>query len=89
MIDTELIKVARWVNGYYHRELTEDEIIAIKRELADITYPEFKEHIEFSLLKKVDYFTVQALHKIIEDFREMRNWLKESNLNSFNDLYEN
>lgn len=89
MNDKDIVKATRWVNGYYHRELTEDEIIAIKKELADITYDEFKENIGFAFLKRADYFTVALLHKFAEEYREMRNWLQGAGLKSFNDLYEN
>lgn len=89
MDDKDFIEIIKFIQGAYSRKLSDDEIKLLRTELKDISIEEFKEDIEFTLMKKVDYFTIQALHKILEEHREIRNWLKGSGLKSLDDLYEN
>lgn len=89
MDDKDFIKIIEFIQGAYNRILSNSEIKIIKDELEDITYKEFIESIKTTLLAKVDYFTVQELHKVVDDYREAREWLQRAGLKSFDELYEN
>lgn len=89
MDDKDFIKIIEFIQGAYNRILSNSEIKIIKDELKDITYKEFIESIKTTLLAKADYFTVQGLHKVADDYREAREWLQRAGLKSFDELYEN
>jgi len=89
MTEKDLVKVVKFINGYYSRELQENEIIALKRELKDFDYETFKNNLEYPLLRKVEYFSVAQLHKIIEDYRELEKMKEHFGIKSFDELYEN
>ena len=52
-------------------------------------YDKFMENIKFPLLKKVEYFTVASLHKIIEDDKELEEFKKHLGITSWEELYDN
>ena len=82
-------KTVNLIEGYYNRKLSDKEIRALAEEVKDITFYEFVNEIKFPLLKKVEYFTVAKLHKIIEEFKELREFKRSLEIKSFDELYEN
>lgn len=89
MNNDDLEKVVEFIEGAYSRKLEVAEIKLLKRELKDYTYESFMENLECPLLKKVDYFKVQALHKIIEEDKELQDLKDRLGIKSFDELYEN
>lgn len=88
-MDKDFIKIIDSIEGYYNRKLNDKEIKALSEELKSITFEEFENEIKFSLLKKIEYFTVSSLYKIIEEFKELREFKKSLGVKSFDELYEN
>lgn len=82
-------KLVDFIEGYYHRKLEKNEILALAEEVKDFTFDEFIENIKFPLLKKVEFFLVAQLHKIIEEYKEMQKFKESLGINSFDELYEN
>lgn len=82
-------KILEFLEGYYHRKIEPNEIKVLAEELKDYDYDKFMENIKGPLLKKVDYFTISNLHKIIEDDRELEVYKKHLGITSWNELYEN
>lgn len=82
-------KTIEFLEGYYHRKLEKTEIIVLSEELRDFTYDSFMEEIKFPLLKKVEYFTVAQLHKIVEESKELVRFRESLGIKSFDELYEN
>lgn len=89
MEDKELEKVIAFIEGNYNRTRTGKEIVALKEELKDYDYEKFINNLKFPLLKKVEYFTVQALHKIVEDDKDLQHLRDSLGIKSFEELYEN
>lgn len=88
MNKTEGQKIVEFIETYYHRKLEGNEITAISKELKDFTFDDF-ENIKVQLLKKVDYFTVSQLHKIIQEYKELNEMKKHFGIINFEELYEN
>lgn len=82
-------KVIEFIEGYFHRKLEQNEVKALAEELKDYDYDKFMENIKFPLLKKVEYFTVSSLHKIIEDDKELEEFKKHLGITSWDELYDN
>ena len=82
-------KIVELIEGYYSRKLDKNELLALKDELKDKTYEVFINDIKLPLLKKVEYFSVANLHKIIEDYRELEEMKRNLGIKSFDELYEN
>lgn len=89
MEDKELARVIDFIEGYYSRKLDSNEIKAIKFELKDFNFEKFHKELSFPLLKKVEYFTVAQLHKIIEEYKDLQAMKSDLGINSFEELYEN
>lgn len=89
MDNNDLIKIIEFIEGYYHRKLEKTEIKALSEELKDFTYDSFMKELKFPLLKKVEYFTVAQLHKIIEEFKELEKLKERLGIKSFDEIYEN
>lgn len=89
MDDNDLYKTIKFIEGYYNRKIENNEIVALKDELKDYTYETFLSELKYPLLKKVDYFKVQALHRIIEDDKELQDLKERLGIKSFDELYEN
>lgn len=89
MEDKELIKTIEFIQGAYNRTLTAPEIKLLKEELKDYDYNKFIENLKFPLIKKVDFFTVASLHKIIEEDQELERFKQSLGIKSFDELYEN
>lgn len=82
-------KIVEFIEGNYSRALAKNELVVMKEELKDYTYESFMENIKYPLLKKADYFKVQALHKIIEEDKELQDLKDRLGIKSFGELYEN
>lgn len=89
MEDKELIQVIEFLQASYNRQLNNSEIKLLKEELKDYDYEKFINNIKFPLLKKVDYFTIQALHKIVEDDKDLQHLRDSLGIKSFEELYDN
>lgn len=84
MENKDLIKAVKVIESNFSRKLNGNEIKALSEELKNYTYKQFEEDIKPKLLNKTDYFTVQALHKIIVEKNNNANFgnLNNANLNS-------
>lgn len=89
MIKEDFNKIVDLIEGSYNRELDRKELVLLKEELKDYTYESFIENIKFPLLKKVEYFTIQKLHKIVEEAKELQEFKEHLGIKSFNELYDN
>lgn len=89
MDNEDLMKIIECIEGMYHRELDKAEIKLLKEELNNYTYESFVENIKFPLFKKVEYFTIQKLHKIVEEAKELQEFKEHLGIKSFNELYDN
>jgi len=86
----EFQKIVDYIEGMYHRQLETKELKILKEEVTFCKdFEEFKNKFAFTLLKRVEYFTIQQLHKLIEERKETELFLKQNGLNSFDELYEN
>lgn len=89
MENSELIKIVEFIQGAYNRTLNPSEIRLLKEELQGYDYEEFIRSLKYPLLKKVDYFTIQGLHKIVEDDKDLRHLRDSLGIKGFEELYEN
>lgn len=89
MENSELIKIVEFIQGAYNRTLNPSEIRLLKEELNGYDYDLFMTSLKYPLLKKVDYFTIQALHKVIEDDKGLQHLRDSLEIKSFEELYEN
>jgi len=89
MEEKDLVKVIEFIQGAYNRTLSTEEIKVLQTELKGYDYQKFMDNLKFPLLKKVDYFTVQALHKIIQDDIDLQHLRDSLGIRRFEELYEN
>ena len=91
MSDEDLLKVVNFIEGYYNRTLKETEIISLSEELKNCcnSYDDFINKFKFPLLKKVEYFTVAHLHRLIQEDNELEAFKRHLGIQSFEELYEN
>ena len=82
-------KVKNFIETYYKTKLTEDEIIALSRELKEYNYERFNNEIKDSLLYDVKYFTIAALHSVIQQNSRINKILKDNGKSSWNEFYAN
>jgi hypothetical protein len=89
MIKEDFNKIVEYIEGAYNRNLDKKELILLKDELKDYTYESFMSELKFTLLKKVEYFTIQKLYKVIEENQELQELKSRLGIKSFDELYEN
>ncbi len=89
MEDKELARVIDFIEGYYSRKLDSNEIKAIKFELKNFDFEKFHKELSFQLLKRVEYFSVAQLHKIIDEYKKIQKFKESLGINSFDELHEN
>lgn len=90
MDKTEFKKVIDFIQGYYNRTLSEAELKALKEELKYYkNYDDFAEKSRFSLLKKVEYFTVAKLHQVIQEDKELKELKDSLGIKCFDEIYDN
>lgn len=82
-------KIIDFIEGYYHRRLEANEIKALAEEVKNFDYSSFMENFKFPLLKKVEYFSVAQLHKIIDEYTELKKLKVTLGINNFDELYDN
>lgn len=82
-------KVKNFIETYYKTELNEDEIIELSKELKEYNYERFNNEIKDSLLHNVSYFTIAALHSIVQRNNRMNKFLKDNGKSSWNEFYAN
>ena len=89
MLKEDFNKIVDLIEGSYNRELNRKELVLLKDELKDYTYESFVENIKFPLFKKVEYFTIQRLHQIVEEAKELQDLKDRLGIKSFDELYDN
>ncbi len=82
-------KIVNFIEGYYHRKLEKNEIIALAEEVKEYSFDDFMKNFSSQLLRKVEYFTVAQLHMIIQDYKELQKMKNSLGIKSFDELYEN
>ena len=88
MKKNEFIKIINFIEGYYGRSLSKNELISLKEELKDCSYSFFIENIKDNLLKS-QYFTVAEVHRLKQNIIDSEEFLRRTGLKSWNDLYVN
>lgn len=89
MAQNELIKIIDFIEGHYARKLDIKEIKSLSEELKDYDYEKFINNLKTQLLLKVEYFTVEKLHNIIEEDKKLEHLRQSVGIKSFDELYEN
>lgn len=89
MEDKELVKTIEFIQGSYAKKLESYEIKLIKEELKGYTFDDFMKELKPPLLRRVEYFSVQRLHQIIEENKELQRLKESLGIKSFDELYEN
>lgn len=89
MTKTDGEKTVNFIETYYKVKLTDNEKLALSRELKDYTYDDFKNDIQKPLLISVEYFTIAGLHRIIENNNRAREFLKRSGKTDWYEFYAN
>lgn len=82
-------KTVNFIETYYKVKLTDNEKLALSRELKEYTYETFTSEIKDALLKSTEYFTIANLHRIIENNNRAREFLKRSGKTSWYEFYAN
>jgi hypothetical protein len=82
-------KIIDYLQGMYSRKLSDDEISVLNEILKNETLETFKKKYAFSLSKKVEYFTPAKMKKLIDEEKEIQDWLDSVGLKSLDELYEN
>ncbi len=82
-------KIVNFIEGYYHRKLEKNEIIALADEVKEYSYDDFMKNFSSQMLRKVEYFTVAQLHSIIQDYKDLQKMKSNLGINSFDELFEN
>lgn len=82
-------KTINFIETYYKIKLSDNEKIALSRELKDYTYESFKTDIQKPLLISVEYFTIAGLHRIVENNNRTKEFLKRSGKNTWEEFYAN
>lgn len=82
-------KVIEYLEGYYRVKLNPEEIKLLSEELTDYDYESFKSRLLFPLLKKVSFFTISELHKVIEEDKQIQEYKQRLGIQNFDEIYEN
>lgn len=82
-------KVIEYLEGYYRVKLNPEEIKLLSEELTDYNYESFKSRLLFPLLKKVSFFTISELHKVIEEDKQIQEYKQRLGIQNFDEIYEN
>ena len=88
MNNKDLIKIIECIELYFNRKLKELEIIEIEKILKDYSYKTFCEEIKNTLLLSKS-FSLNELHRIVENNRIAMRFLHESGKKSWEDFYCN
>ena len=82
-------KVIEYLEGYYRVKLNPEEIKLLSEELTDYNYESFKIRLLYPLLKKVSFFTISELHKVIEEDKQIQEYKQRLGIQNFDEIYEN
>lgn len=82
-------RIIDFIEGMYSRTLADKEILVLKDLLENETLETFKSKYEYTLTKKVDYFTPAKMKQLVKEQLDIEAWLNSVGLKSLNELYEN
>ena len=82
-------RIIEYLQGFYSRKLSEEEILALNDILKDETLPEFKRKYSNVLGRKVEYFTPAKMQQLINERKEIEDWKARTGIKDLNELYEN
>lgn len=82
-------KVRNFIETYYKVNLSDNELIALSRELKDYTYESFKMEIKQVLITGVRYFSIAELSRIVENNKKAKAVLERSGKTDWNEFYIN
>lgn len=85
----EIIKIIKYLEGFYSRKLSESEIAALQEILKGETLAEFKRKYSNVLSRKVEYFTPAKMQQLINERKEIEDWKARTGIKDLNELYEN
>lgn len=82
-------KVKNFIETYYKVNLSDNELMALSRELKDYTYESFESEIKQALIIGVRYFSIAELSRIVENNKKAKKVLLRSGKNDWNEFYIN
>lgn len=82
-------KVRNFIETYYKVNLSDNELIALSRELKDYTYESFETEIQKPLIIGVRYFSIAELSRIVENNKKAKKVLLRSGKTDWNEFYIN
>ena len=88
MNNKDLIKIIECIEVYFDRKLKELEIIELEKILKDYTYQSFCDEIKNTLLLSKS-FSLNELHRIVNNNKVAMRFLQESGKKSWEDFYCN
>lgn len=88
MNNKDLIKIIECIEVYFDRKLKELEIIELEKVLEDYTYQSFCNEIKDTLLLSKN-FSLNELHRIVNNNKVSMRFLQESGKKSWEDFYCN
>lgn len=89
MNKTDGEKVRNFIETYYKVNLSDNEMMALSRELKDYTYESFESEIQKPLIIGVRYFSIAELSRIVENNKKAKKVLLRSGKNDWNEFYIN
>lgn len=82
-------KVKNFIETYYKVNLSDNELLALSRELKDYTYESFESEIKQALVIGVRYFSIAELSRIVENNKKSKKVLLRSGKTDWNEFYIN
>lgn len=82
-------KVKNFIETYYKVNLSDNELMALSRELKDYTYESFESEIQKPLIIGVRYFSIAELSRIVENNKKAKVVLARSGKTDWNEFYIN
>lgn len=82
-------KVKNFIETYYKVNLSDNELLALSRELKDYKYESFESEIKQALIIGVRYFSIAELSRIVENNKKAKKVLLRSGKNDWNEFYIN
>lgn len=89
MNKTDGEKVRNFIETYYKVNLSDNEMLALSRELKDYTYESFETEIQRPLIIGVRYFSIAELSRIVENNKKAKKVLLRSGKTDWNEFYIN
>ena len=82
-------KVRNFIENNYKLNLSDNEMLALSRELKDYTYESFESEIKQALIIGVRYFSIAELSRIVENNKKAKAVLARSGKTDWNEFYIN